>query len=203
VSAYPLVLEGSGLEVLVVGGGSVAERKVRALLAAGATVRVVAPTVSEGLRSMARRTAALSLLAREYAAGDVGRATLVVAATDDRVINAAVAADARSLGRLVNVADSPAEGNAMTVATHRAGELVIAVFAGGVPAAAARIRDAIAERFDARYAIAVGALVALRRRLLEREGRGAWRVAMHALVTDDFCDRVEGEMFAAEVTSWR
>ena len=114
-----------------------------------------------------------------------------------------MAAEARALRRLVNVADVPAEGNAMTVATHRAGELVIAVFAGGVPAVAARVRDAIGERFDARYATAVGALGVLRRRLLESEGRAGWRRAMRALVAEDFCHRVEGGTFTAEATSWR
>ncbi len=91
----------------------------------------------------------------------------------------------------------------MTVATHRAGELVIAVFAGGVPAVARRIRDAIGERFDARYAGAVEALGALRRRLLATGEREAWRRALRTLVAEDFCDRVEQGTIPADAASWR
>jgi siroheme synthase-like protein len=203
VSAYPLVLEGDGLDTLVVGGGAVAERKVRALLAAGARVRVVAPTPSNGLRSLASATLLLSLVEREYEPGDVDGATLVIAATNSRETNAAVAAEARAERRVINVADAPREGNAMTVATHRAGELVIAVFAGGVPAVAARVRDALAERFDGRYADAISALATLRRRLLASGGREAWRRAVDTMVAEDFCDRVERGIITAEAAAWR
>ena len=77
---------------------------------------------------------------------------MVVAATNVRAVNARVAADALACGRLINVADRPEDGNCVTVAAHHAGALVIAVSAGGVPPVASRIRDAVAERFDARYA---------------------------------------------------
>jgi precorrin-2 dehydrogenase/sirohydrochlorin ferrochelatase len=119
-------------------------------------------------------------------------------------VNALVAADARRAGRLVNVADDPAAGNCVTVAAHRSGPLVIGVTAG-VPTAAAYIRDAIAERFDGRYADALSALAALRARLLAAGDRDAWRRAVDALVDDDFCSRVEAapERFAQEVAAWR
>jgi precorrin-2 dehydrogenase/sirohydrochlorin ferrochelatase len=199
-----VLLEGERIAALVVGGGRVAERKARALLASGASVRVVAPTITAGLRELAGQTERLTLIARAYTPGDVDDALLVIAATDDAGVNRCVARDAREGGaRLVNVADDPEAGNVVTVATHRAGELVIGVSAGGVPAAAARIRDRLAARFDERYATAVEALAGLRRTLLARGDREGGRRALDALVTDRFCDTVEQGTFADEVARWR
>jgi precorrin-2 dehydrogenase / sirohydrochlorin ferrochelatase len=202
VSAFPLVVEGRAVTALVVGGGAVAARKARALAEAGATVRVIAPTVSEELRALADGRP-VSIEQREYAAGDIADATLVVAATDSRAVNARVAADAHELRRLVNVADAPHEGSFATAAVHRAGDLVIAVTAGGVPGAAARIRDAIAERFDGRYASALAALIRLRRRTLGAGGGPAWREQARTLLGPDFCAVVESGAFDERVAAWR
>jgi precorrin-2 dehydrogenase/sirohydrochlorin ferrochelatase len=203
VSGYPLLLEGTRIHALVVGGGRVAERKVRALVASGAMVRVVSPAFTDGLHELAASTDRLTLLERAYERGDVGDALLVIAATNDAALNQCVARDAHHAVRLVNVADDPDAGNCVTVAAHHAGDLVIAVSAGGVPSAAARIRDRLAERIDARYAAAVGALAHLRGTLLSRGERDAWRRAVDALVTDRFCDEVERGTFADEVSRWQ
>jgi len=203
VSGYPVLLDGARITALVVGGGAVAARKALALLEAGASVHVVAPAIAPELGMLAERFPGLTLVRREYAAGDVGAATVVVAATGVRAVNAAVARDALALGRLVNVADAPDEGNFVTAATHRAGALVVAVSAGGVPMAAVRVRDAIAQRFDHRYAAALESLAALRRRMLREGGRAAWRRAGDALVGKDFCAAVESGTFEEQVASWR
>jgi siroheme synthase-like protein len=199
VSGYPLLLSGERIAALVVGGGPVAHRKVMALLESGATVRVVAPTITAPLREAAARAPALqlTLVERAYQSDDIADATIVIAATDSRTINARVAADGRSRARLVNVVDAPDEGNCVTVAAHRAGPLVVGVSAGGVPRAAARVRDAVAERFDERYAIALAAL--------DRRAGGdarAWSDAEHELVGPDFCATVESGAFADRVTRW-
>jgi siroheme synthase-like protein len=202
VSAYPLVLEGDRIRALVVGGGAVAHRKVVALLDSGATVRVVAPVAGSALRALAGH-GRLTLVEREYRADDIGDATLVIAATNVRAVNARVAADARARSRLVNVVDAPAEGDWMTVAAHHAGPLTIGVSAGGLPAAASHIRDAIADRFDDRYAAAVTGLVTLRRRLLDDGGSDVWREAKRALIGPDFCDVVENGGLAPRLAAWR
>jgi len=190
VSAFPVVLDGLRIRALVVGGGAVAHRKAAALLESGATLRVVAPTLSPAMRSLAEHER-VSVDEREYQSADIGDATLVIAATDRREVNARVAADAHQRSRLVNVADEPAEGDWVSVATHRAGPLVIGVSVGGVPTAATRIRDAIAERFDRRYAGTLTALIDTRRRLLDAAGRDAWRTVERSLIGPDFCERVE------------
>jgi precorrin-2 dehydrogenase/sirohydrochlorin ferrochelatase len=203
VSGFPVLLAGERISALVVGGGAVATRKALALLEAGATVRVVAPEVSAELRARAAAGAPLQLTMRAYEAADVDDATVVIAATDSRAVNARVARDALALRRLVNVADAPEEGNFVTAATHRAGALVVAVTAGGVPTAARRVRDAVAERFDGRYARAVETLSELRRETLRAGGPAAWREAAAALVGDDFCASVESGTFFQRVAAWR
>jgi siroheme synthase-like protein len=204
VSGYPLLVEGARLRALVVGGGRVAARKTHALLAAGAVVRVVSPRIEPWLHAAASATPErLAILERAYRPGDVGDATLVIVATDSREVNAAVARDGHAAHRLVNVVDVPAEGNCATVAAHRAGALVVGVSAGGMPAAAARIRDELARRFDGRYAAALRELAALRGRLLGAGRRATWREALDDLVSEDFCAAVEGGTFDGRLARWR
>jgi precorrin-2 dehydrogenase/sirohydrochlorin ferrochelatase len=203
VSGYPVLLEGQAIRALVVGGGRVALRKARSLLMSGATVRVVAPRISDALQELSERAPGLTVERREFEDGDTRDVTLVFAATDDRVTNAHIARVARTAHRLVSVADVPTEGNFGGMATHRSGDVVIGVSAGGVPRAAVRIRDAIAERFDTRYATAIGALRSLRRRLLQTDGVAAWESAMSRLLDDRFCARVESGALAAEADAWR
>lgn len=202
MSGFPILVEGSAIDALVVGGGTVASRKAAVLMEAGARVRVVAPRASDTLRALAA-AGRVRLIERGYERGDIGDAHLVVAATDDRAVNAAVTADANAAARLVNVADAPADGSFATMAMHREGALVIGVSAGGVPGAAARVRDAIARRFDARYARALDALSGLRRTLLDRGAAAEWRTRAAEVLDDDFCERVETGTIAERVDAWR
>src|SRR5436190_18839951 len=112
------MLEGSAISALIVGGGAVATRKAAALLAAGAKVRIVAPVVAAEIDALAASTAHLCVIRERYSSTHIDDALLVVAATDDSDVNASVAADARSRGRLVNVVSAPSEGNYVTPAVH-------------------------------------------------------------------------------------
>jgi siroheme synthase-like protein len=142
------------------------------------------------------------LLKESYRADHIADATLVIAATDSRDVNAQVAADAHSAGKLVNIADFPDEGNFHTMALHRSGDVTIAVSSGGVPGAASRIRDAIAQRFDGRYERAVTALRGIRSRMLATDS-DSWRTAAPSLIGEDFCDAVENGSFETRIESWR
>ena len=140
MSDFPIALHGERLSAVVIGGGSVGTRKALALVEAGAQVRVVSPQVTAELEA-AERARELTIVRESYGAAHLGKSTLVVAATDSREVNAQVAIDAHSSGRLVNIADYPDEGNFHTMAVHRSGDVTIAVSSGGVPGAASRIRD--------------------------------------------------------------
>jgi len=202
VIGLPIVVRGADVQVLVVGGGAVASRKALAMLDAGFRVRVVAPVISGALVEREAAGEAVRLERRAFEADDVRGAALVIAATDRRPVNAAVADAARAAGVLVNVADDPDAGTFHTAAVHRAEPLVVAVSAGGVPTAAARIRDAIAARFDGRFADALQRLGTLRRTLLARGERDRWHDASAALVNDDFVASVERGDFDERVRRW-
>jgi precorrin-2 dehydrogenase/sirohydrochlorin ferrochelatase len=196
----PIGLRAEDLTVLVVGGGTVGMRKARAFASAGARVRVVAPEIAAELTDSFER---IEVVQREFTDQDLAAADLVVVATSNPAVNAHVTQLARSQGRLVNRADEPAAGTFDTLAVHRSGDLVIGVSAGGVPRAAAVIRDEIARRFDKRYARALDQLHRDRARLLDAAARQDWLRRSAKLLTDDFCAAVEGGTFESETGECR
>ncbi len=137
--SYPLVLDLAGRRVAVVGGGRVALRRVRALLAAGAEVTVIAPRVDPELAGLA-----VTVRQRPYRDGDLAGAWLAQAATDDPAVNAAVAAEAERCRIWCVRADDAALSRAWTPAVARHGDITVAVTAGGDPRRSGRLRSAIA-----------------------------------------------------------
>jgi siroheme synthase-like protein len=202
VFGLPLVIDGHSVHALVVGGGTVATRKIIALATAGAAVRVRAPRVSGELVNRASIDEKILIERSAYDQEAIGDATLVIAATDDSALNARVAADAKSLRRLVLVVDNPEMGSCVMPAVHRAGDLLVAVTSGGVPDASKRVRDELSRRFDNRYAAAIRQLSRLRERLLASDDRAGWHSAARALLAEDFCDSVESGAFEQRLATW-
>ncbi len=127
--------------MLVVGGGTVAQRRLPALLDAGAEVTVVAPAVTAGIESLGVR-----IELRPYVSSDVDGAWFVLAATDDPAVNALVAVDAEAQRIFCVRADEASDGSAWTPAVGRHDNVTVAVHAGRDPVRAAAIRSAIVER---------------------------------------------------------
>ena len=152
-ATYPLVLTNLGrVRCVVVGGGAVAERKVRDLLAGGARPQVISPLLTQGLAAW-REAGQIEHVARAYQEGDLAGAFLAVAAASDRGVNALVAAEGVRLGILVNIADDPAAGNFHTAAAVRRGDLLLTISTGGSsPALAAHLRREIEARYGDEYA---------------------------------------------------
>ena len=141
----PIALNGEAIHAVVIGGGKVATRKALALHDAGASVRVIAPEISDAIRDAATASSRLELDRRAYAGGDdLTDADIVFAATDSTELNLTIAADAKSLHRLVDVVSDGSLGTFVSMATHRDGQVTIGVTAGGEPKEAIRIRDSIA-----------------------------------------------------------
>jgi siroheme synthase-like protein len=134
---YPLILDLAGKRCVVVGGGEVAARKVRALIVSGADVLVVAPEVAPELAALAAQ-GALRVEQRPFAASDLDGATLAFAATDSRAVNEAVATGARARSIFVNVADDPSACDFTVPATVRRGEVTLSISTGGRSPAFAR-----------------------------------------------------------------
>ncbi len=154
---YPLFADLDGRAVLVVGGGPIAERKTRALLHSGAAVRVGAPRLTRTLRAWAA-AGRLMHLDGPFRDDWLADAWLIVAATDDRALNARVkaAADARRI--LANVVDDPALSSFQVPAVVDRAPLTIAISSGGAaPVLARRLR----ERLEALFDPALGALARL------------------------------------------
>jgi uroporphyrin-III C-methyltransferase/precorrin-2 dehydrogenase/sirohydrochlorin ferrochelatase len=139
-AGYPLLLQLTGRRVLVVGGGRVAARRAVALADAGARVQLVAPRVVDRIAGDPR----ITVTAREYVRADLAGAWLVHACTGVPEIDGLVAADAETAGTWCVRASSAVESAAWTPAVCRSGDVVVAVNAGGDPARAAALRDAIA-----------------------------------------------------------
>jgi precorrin-2 dehydrogenase / sirohydrochlorin ferrochelatase len=142
---YPIFLEVGDRPVLLVGGGRVAEEKLFRLLDAGADVTIVAPDLLPSLRDAVDDGRA-HWLERPFEAGDTTGAYLVMIATDDGVVNRAVADEARASGILVNAADDVANCDFILPSLVRRGNLQIASSTGGSSPAMARwLRERLEE----------------------------------------------------------
>ena len=145
---YPAFLDLKNQKVVVVGGGKVAERKVRSLIKAGAAVRVISPAITAGLEKL-RKKRAIIHTKRNYKKGDLKDAFLVIAGTSSSEINSQIARDS---GHLVNVVDSPSNGNFIVPSVVRRGPLTIAVSTEGAsPAASKTIRKEIESRYGSEF----------------------------------------------------
>ncbi len=148
---YPIAVDLTGKKALVVGGGSVALRKVETLVEFGARVTVVSPEVCAEIDNLAG-SGNVEIVRRGYESGDVAGAAMVIAATDDREVNAVVSADAKESGVLVNVVDDPELCTFIVQAVVRRGDLTISIGTSGKsPALARRVREQIEESFGPEY----------------------------------------------------
>jgi precorrin-2 dehydrogenase / sirohydrochlorin ferrochelatase len=152
VSYYPIYLEMNGRRCVVVGGGTVAERKVEALLEAGAAVTVITPVLTELLKRWVDERR-ISHAAKSYAPGDIAGYELAFVATDDPTLNAVVYEEGRNHGLWVNAADDVAHCDFILPAVIRRGDLAVAISTGGAsPAATRAIREELDQYFTLDYA---------------------------------------------------
>ena len=174
---YPINLRLKGEPALVVGGGHVAEGKVRGLLDAGAVVTVVAPDVTDGVASLA-----VTVERRAYESSDVQGFRVVIAATNDPAINHAVYVDGEAAGVWVNAADDPDNCRFTLPARIRRGPLLVTFATGGrSPAMAQWLRRRYEDEFGPEYEVLIELLSETREELRARgestEGPG-WQRAL-------------------------
>jgi precorrin-2 dehydrogenase/sirohydrochlorin ferrochelatase len=187
--SYPIVLTNlDAAPCLVVGGGIVAERKIAALLEAGARVAVISPTVTAQIQLWAD-DGRLHVQERVWEADDILGAALVIAATNDRHVNALIAGAAHAARVLVNVVDDPAAGSFITPATIRRGDLLVAVTTGGQsPVVAALVRRTLERTLGDEYTMLLELLGNLRRDLRDAIPRSAQATVLRALATDEMLE---------------
>jgi len=175
-SIYPVMLIIEGRRCVVVGGGTVAERKVEALLEARGDVVVVSPEATEGLAKLAEQ-GAIEWRKREAEEADVLEGFVAIIATDDHETNARLAAVAEAAGKLVNAVDQPPDCNFYVPASVQRGPVTLTISTGGSsPALAKRIRKQIQAQFGPEYgelAELMGRLRPLASELIETQAERA------------------------------
>lgn len=147
----PILLNCKNKICCIVGGGRIAERKVKGLMKSGALITVISPNITPDLQVLADHKQ-LHWVNRVYREGDLQGAFLVYAATDQRDVNDAVAHEAGQRGILVNVADRLEEADFITPGIIRRGRLTISVStAGAGPAVTSEITSALDTLFGNEY----------------------------------------------------
>lgn len=178
---YPSFLNIQGKRCVVIGGGKVALRKIKALLDCGTNVTVVSPALHRDLAQLAE-AGTISLIHRDYKAGDLKDAFIAIAATTETETNKRVAMEAKRRGILVNVVDDLEQSDFIVPSCLRRGELTIAVStAGKSPALARKIRTRLEQDLGEEYTSLV-ALISEVRSELRQQGitvnKNAWQKAL-------------------------
>lgn len=140
-NAYLVGLRLNGKRVVVVGGGSVAQRRIPLLLANGADVHVIARAATPAVEAFD----GITLVLRDFRPGDLEGAWYALAATDDPAVNAAIVAEAERLRIFCVRADVAKDGTAVTPASFEYDGLSVGVLASGEHRRSAAIRSAIHE----------------------------------------------------------
>ena len=139
----PIILDLRGRKALVVGGGRIAYRKAKALADEGAHVTVISPDFVDDFSTMPNAT----LVQRRYEAGDTEGFQLVITATGDNTVDQLIYDEGNARGTWVNSADDPDRCSFYLAATHRDGNVIVAVSTEGKsPALASHLRNTIAEQ---------------------------------------------------------
>lgn len=140
-NAYLVGLRLTGKKVVMVGGGTVAQRRLPLLVASGADVHVIAISATPAVEAID----GIALNLREFRTGDLDGAWYAIAATDDPDVNAAIVAEAEARHIFCVRADIAREGTAVTPASFEYEGLAVGVLAGGEHRRSAAIRSAIHE----------------------------------------------------------
>jgi precorrin-2 dehydrogenase/sirohydrochlorin ferrochelatase len=188
-------------QTVVVGGGSVATRKVSGLLAAGARVTVISPELSPELTNLVEQ-GQIAFVERAYREGDLAGAWLVIAATGEPQVNQQVWQEAERRGCLVNVVDDPAHCNFIVPAVLRRGEMMITISTGGAsPALARRLRERLESVIGPEYGDLAALLAELRPHLQARfPDPGVRSQVAYRLVDSDLAEIIRADGLAAART---
>lgn len=168
MSYYPIIIDLKGQKVVVVGGGSVAQRKIDALLECDAIVYLVAKELTPLLHDYTQE-GRVKFLGRDFIETDLDGAFLVIAATDDAHLNHKISETAKEHGMLVNAVDQPEDCNFIVPSIVKRGDLLIAISTSGKsPALAKRIRIKLSEQFGNEYVYFLTLMGRLRKDIFTR-----------------------------------
>lgn len=148
---YPIMLNIKGKKCKVIGGGKVAERKVKALLDYGALVTVISPFVTEDLLQY-HRDGKVNLIQRDYIYGDLDGSCLVYAATNNERVNEDCLKECSEKGILLNIVDKPQTCDFIVPSRINRGHLTITVSTNGKsPMLSTKIKEDLEKIFTEEY----------------------------------------------------
>ncbi|MEO6923443.1 MAG: bifunctional precorrin-2 dehydrogenase/sirohydrochlorin ferrochelatase [Bryocella sp.] len=188
MSLFPIFLKLAARPCVVIGAGKIAESKIESLLAAEASVTVIAPQALPRVEAWAAN-GDLTWLQREYREGDLDGAFLCVAATATNAVNRAVYTEANAHDVLCNAVDDPPFCDYYFPSIVRRGELQIAIStAGESPALAQRLRKEINAALPLDFGEWLMELGRLRREVTAAEPIGEPRKQLlHELAQREVC----------------
>ena len=167
---YPLFMPLEDRPVVVIGGGTVAERKVETLLGYGARVTIVSPEATPALQELAR-SGRIVWLERTYRQGDLSGNLLAICAVGVDEVNRAVHAEAHACCCAVNVVDVPEYCDFIVPAIVRRGPLQIAISTSGAsPVTARTIKEELSRTYDEHWETYVTLLGQARTRIMADAG---------------------------------
>lgn len=128
---FPLFINIKEKEILVFGGGTIATRRIKAMLPYGAIIRVIAPEISEELQRLAEQNENLRLEYRKYKLSELQKPDFVLAATSDERVNQTIFRECRHKGILVNVASNRELCDFYFPGVVQQGDITIGITANG------------------------------------------------------------------------
>ena len=191
MSYYPILVDPEGKKVVVVGGGTVAQRKIETLLEHGAVVHVIAQALNSALRRHVE-TGVVKYGGQTFKEEDLEDAFMVIAATDDPLLNRRVSNHAQQRGLLINAVDQPSDCNFIVPSVLRRGDLLIAVSTSGKsPAMARKVREMLEERFGREYEGFLNLMGFIRKEILSRgRPQGENRTMFQELVNSPILEAI-------------
>jgi len=189
---YPVCLQLTDKLCVVVGGGGVAERKVKEVLSQHGRVRLISPEVTPFLQQLVD-DALIEWFPRGYSKSDLAGAFLVFAATSNRSVQDKVVEDAREENLLVNVADQPEACDFHVPASIHRGELTIAISTNGKsPAMAAMVRKRLEQQIGEEFGVLVELIAEIRKQVLAgTANQKDKRILFQKILDDDILGWIE------------
>jgi precorrin-2 dehydrogenase/sirohydrochlorin ferrochelatase len=152
MNIYPIGLCIDDKKCVVIGGGKVAERKVRSLIDSKAKVKVVAPGITPYLRKLVSRKQ-ITYVCKKFSDSDISNAFLVIGATDNSVVNKRISETALKKNILVNIIDVPELSSFYVPACVKRGDLIISISTSGKsPVLSSEIRRQLEKIYGPEYA---------------------------------------------------
>lgn len=201
MSWYPVSLNLKGRNCLIVGGGKVAERKLKSLIKAEANVTLIAPKINAILQEM-REDGAYHYLNSTYQTNDVNGFFLVIAASDCSETNSRIGADAEMQAILFNSANSSEYSNFYPAAASHCGDIQLAVSSNGQnPYLSKKIRTYLDQKFDNSLQEEVLELGRLRNQLV-KESAGLSEIEKKEKIRVALFSKVDAMLKKVDANKW-